>query len=148
MATDDTKCNLYHKTDQGGNSSIFHIQNPYGGIPQNLLTNLIGVGILLALFFIMRKSAWKVIDQLVPKNDMDRWTHIFFSFSNAMSNLGNVRNSQIKEDIHVIDPSEFEEGQIVEDAGDTVKFEENQDHKSIQFLSCFVLITVKIPRKL
>ena len=66
-----------------GNTSIFKIENPYGGIPQNLLTNLIGLSILLSLFLILRKSAWKVINRIVPKNDMDRWNHIFFSFSNT-----------------------------------------------------------------
>lgn len=109
MSSDESKCNLYHKTDQG-NSSIFHIQNPYGGIPQNLLTNLIGVGILLALFLILRKSAWKVINHIVPKNDVDRWTHIFFSFSHAMSHVSNTVNShrhQLEgEDFDVVDPTQ------------------------------------------
>ena len=30
----DEKCNLYHKTTNQGKASVFHFQNPYGGIPQ------------------------------------------------------------------------------------------------------------------
>lgn len=100
----DSTCKLYHKTDQG-NSSLFHLQNPYGGIPQNLLTNAIGLAILLALFLFLRKSAWKVLNHIVPKNDMDRWTHIFFSFSNALTHVSQRRSHQ-EADFEVIDPTE------------------------------------------
>ena len=100
----DSTCKLYHKTDQG-NSSLFHLQNPYGGIPQNLLTNVIGLAILLALFLFLRKSAWKVLNHIVPKNDMDRWTHIFFSFSNALTHVSQRRSHQ-EADFEVIDPTE------------------------------------------
>ena len=107
-ADDDSKCNLYHKNDKG-NSSLINFQNPYGGIPQNLLTNLIGVGILLGLFLVLRKSAWKVINHIVPKNDMDRWTHIFFSFSNALSHVSEIRKSH-QDDFTVIDPTDPTQG--------------------------------------
>ena len=116
---DDSKCNLYHKTDKG-NSSLIHFQNPYGGIPQNLLTNLIGVAILLGLFLILRKSAWKVINHIVPKNDIDRWTHIFFSFSNAMSHVNDLRKSHMDQEDHmdqgfqVEHPGESRSGEITE----------------------------------
>ena len=105
---DDSKCNLYHKSDK--NSSWIQIQNPYGGIPQNLLTNLIGIGILLSLFLILRKSAWKVINHIVPKNDMDRWNHIFFSFSNTVNNFRRNENDEFD----VIDPA-----QVFDDEGIT-----------------------------
>ena len=101
---DEETCKLYHATDQG-NSSLFHLQNPYGGIPQNLLTNLIGLTILLALFLFLRKSAWKVLNHIVPKTDMDRWTHIFFSFSDALSHVSQ-RKSHQDADFTVIDPTE------------------------------------------
>ena len=117
MSDDDsTTCKLYHKPGQG-NSSLFHLQNPYGGLPQNLLTNLIGLAILIALFLFLRKSAWRVLNHIVPKNDMDRWTHIFFSFSNALTHISENRRSHQDPDFSVIDPTEggFEGIQETED---------------------------------
>ena len=61
------------------------MQNTYGGIPQNLVTNLIVIAILVILFVILRKSAWKVVNKIVKKDEVDRWTDIFFSFT---SNIG------------------------------------------------------------
>ena len=100
----------------GGNSSIFKIQNPYGGIPQNLLTNLIGISVLLTLFLILRKSAWKVINRIVPKNDIDRWNHIFFSFSNTINNLRRTDN----EDFDVVDPTEVSTNEGITESGDNL----------------------------
>jgi hypothetical protein len=130
MSDADSKCNLYHKNDTGQNSSIFHIQNPYGGIPQNLLTNLIGVGILVSLFLIMRKSAWKALNQIVHKHDVDHWTDIFFSFTNAVSSIteGNKRKQS-----DVIDPTEggfeaIKEDDDTEDASGHVTYQEPLEH--------------------
>lgn len=70
-----------------------------------MVTNLIGLGILLALFIILRKSAWKVLNRLVPKTDMDRWTHIFFSFTDVFEHVNEKRKGHV-EDITVIDPTQ------------------------------------------
>lgn len=81
MQTDDVKkCKLYNKNQ----SNPFHIEATYGGIPQNLVTNLIILSILLASFLILRKSAWKLLNKIVRKNDVERWTHIFFSFTDHL----------------------------------------------------------------
>ena len=58
---------------------------------QNSVTNLIGLGIILVLFIILRKSAWKLLNHIVPKNDMDKWSQIFFSFSQSIGKLYRVR---------------------------------------------------------
>ena len=50
-----------------------------------MATNLIGLLILVALFVLLRKNAWKVVNKIVKKDEVDRWTHIFFSFT---SNIG------------------------------------------------------------
>ena len=91
------------------------------------VTNLIGLGILLGLFFILRKSAWKVINTLVPKTDLDRWTHIFFSFSQAIDHVNEKRKSRIEEDGVIIDPTEavFEGIQESKDAAEPLQPEEN-----------------------
>ena len=86
------------------------------------VTNLIGLGILLVLFIILRKSAWKVINTLVPKTDLDRWTHIFFSFSHAIDHVNEKRRSRAEDDGGgvIIDPTEavFEGIQESKDADD------------------------------
>ena len=76
---DDDKCALYNKNKSSEN--YLHLQNPYGGIPQNLATNLIGTLVLVILFVLLRKNAWKVVNKIVNKDEVDRWSHIFFSFT-------------------------------------------------------------------
>ena len=46
-----------------------------------MVTNLIVIAILVILFILLRKSAWKVVNKIVKKDEVDRWTHIFFSFT-------------------------------------------------------------------
>ena len=87
---DATKCNLYNKNNQSTNP--YHIQNAYGGIPQNLLTNVIVLSILLILFFLLRKSAWKVLNAF-RRDDLQRWTHTFFDFTtNVVTRMGSQRS--------------------------------------------------------
>ena len=95
------------------------------------VTNLIGLGILLGLFFILRKSAWKVINTLVPKTDLDRWTHIFFSFSNAIDHVNEKRRSRAEDDGGVIiDPTEavfegIQESKDADEPDELLRREEN-----------------------
>ncbi len=63
----------------------YFLQNAYGGLPQNLATNLIVILILIVLFVVLRKSAWKVVNKIVNKDEVDRWTLLFFSFT---TNIG------------------------------------------------------------
>lgn len=83
LGEDDSKCNLYNKSQ----SNVYHLENTYGGIPQNLITNLVGWACLLFLFIVLRKSAWKVLNTVVRKDDLrkiERWTTMFFAFSATM----------------------------------------------------------------
>ena len=48
----------------------YGFKNPYGGIPTNLTTNVICLGVLLILFIIIRKCLLQQIHQ--------NWTHIFY----------------------------------------------------------------------
>jgi len=63
------------------NSTIFPNVNPYGGIPTNLTINLIGLILLLLMFLILRKNAWRLLNKIIRKDDVERWTHTFFSFT-------------------------------------------------------------------
>ena len=96
------------------------------------VTNLIGLGILLVLFIILRKSAWKVINTLVPKTDLDRWTHIFFSFSNAIDHVNEKRRSRAEDDGGgvIIDPTEavfegIQESKDADEPDELLQREEN-----------------------
>ena len=66
------------------NSTLFPNTNPYGGIPTNLFINLIGFILLLLMFLFMRRSAWKAINKIVRKDDMERLTNMFFSFTTGV----------------------------------------------------------------
>ncbi len=62
---------------------MFDFTNHYGGVPQNLLFNLIGYFVLMLLFAVLRRAAgnygrWA----LVRKSDADseaKWTQLFFA---------------------------------------------------------------------
>lgn len=70
-------------------SDPFKIGNNYGGIPVNLVTNLICWAILIILFFIIRKSTIRNVGRKVAKTTIDgvdavnTWTHIFFAGENT-----------------------------------------------------------------
>lgn len=81
-----SRCNLQNKNNHS--SGPLHISNPYGGIPQNLITNSVGLVILLIVFLILRKSALKVLNKIVKKDDVEKWTHLFFSFTASMVDSG------------------------------------------------------------
>ena len=72
------------------NSTIFKNTNAYGGIPTNLTINAVGFVILLLVFLIIRRNAWKALNKIVRKDDVERVTnqvtHMFFSFTTVFSN--------------------------------------------------------------
>lgn len=71
------QCHLYHKNN--GSSGVIKLANSYGGIPQNLITNVIGLTILIVVFLLLRKAAWKVVNKIVKLEEFEKWTHVFFS---------------------------------------------------------------------
>ena len=109
------------------------------------VTNLIGLGILLVLFIILRKSAWKVINTLVPKTDLDRWTHIFFSFSNAIDHVNEKRRSRAEDDGGgvIIDPTEavFEGIQESKDADEPDELLQREENViGMSNYSCYIML--------
>jgi len=81
MSDNGKLCNLYtyNTTDP------FHLGNTYGGLPTNLVTNLIGWTLLMLMFLIVRKSAFKFVklkrlEHITSDlNLMGRITKLFFS---------------------------------------------------------------------
>ena len=61
-------CKLSHTT--GNTTDPFHLGNPYGGLPQNLITNSIGVAIILLLFLVLRKRS--TLAWIMRTDDLER----------------------------------------------------------------------------
>ena len=81
------KCNEFQNSS---GSDPFHIGTEFGGIPSNLLTNIIGWIVIILMFVFTRKSALSVMTNNLERN----WTRIFRLF------LGNssVRESENNSD--------------------------------------------------
>jgi hypothetical protein len=72
------KCNYYVKNDT---VVVFNFANQYGGIPQNLLFNLIGWFLLVLLFAVLRRTAGNFGRLALVRKDDDesKWTQLFFA---------------------------------------------------------------------
>jgi len=85
MGDNKSECGIY---PIGNQSDPFHIGNVYGGIPTNLITNAIGWLLLMILFIMIRKSAFKYmkvenIGHLLSNTEknISRLIQVFFSAS-------------------------------------------------------------------
>lgn len=61
---------------------VFDFSNQYGGIPQNLVFNLIGWAILMLLFAFLRRAAGNYGRWALVRKDSDtdaKWTQLFFA---------------------------------------------------------------------
>ena len=80
---------------------VFDFSNQYGGIPQNLVFNLIGYAILMLLFAFLRRAAGNYGRWALVRKDQDseaKWTELFFapddiSVENDERNRNNAQNS-------------------------------------------------------
>ena len=52
------------------NSTIFFDVDPYGGIPSNLIINLIVFCIFVVIFLVLHKKAYRLVNDIVSK---DKW---------------------------------------------------------------------------
>ena len=75
---DADKCNYYIVKNR---TEFLKFGNPYGGIPQNLLINVIGWAILVLMFAILRRAAGNYGRLALIRKDDDesKWTQIFYS---------------------------------------------------------------------
>lgn len=79
------KCNYYIRKGHGSENEtiVLFQENLYGGIPQNLLVNIIGWLVLMVLFSLLRRAAGNYGRlALVRKDDQDdtsKWTQLFFA---------------------------------------------------------------------
>ena len=50
-----------------------------------MVTNIIFTLVLLVIFVVLRKNAWRLVNRIARKSDVDRWTHLFFSFTSDVA---------------------------------------------------------------
>ena len=95
LEPDPHKCNYY--IDSSNQTEYFNFSNPYGGIPQNLLINVIGWAVLVLLFAVLRRAAGNYGRlALIRKDDVEsKWTQVFFSHED--SNSGDVEEQEQEE---------------------------------------------------
>ncbi|TRY76367.1 hypothetical protein TCAL_11352 [Tigriopus californicus] len=72
------KCNYYMKNDT---AVILDFTIKYGGIPQNLVINLVGWALLVGLFALLRRAAGNYGRLALVRKDDDesKWTQVFFA---------------------------------------------------------------------
>ena len=66
--------------------------NPYGGIPSNLLINTLGLTILILIFVILHKKAYKNINKVLRKDYFQQRFHSAESTSTTAIQRHSVRN--------------------------------------------------------
>ena len=81
MNQNETRCSLNQNEID---STLLPDINPYGGIPQNLIINTIGSSILILIFLILRKRAYKLLHSVVKNNDVQQLSHSVSSFSSRI----------------------------------------------------------------
>ena len=128
MSGNASECGIY---PAGNQSDPFHLGNVYGGIPTNLITNTIGWILLMILFILIRKSAFKFVklenlgDFLSnTERNMSRVIQVFFSasqpadkpeYEEGIAN-GGFRSSPTRADI--VDENDADTIVVCDDNGD------------------------------
>ena len=75
-----TKCNYF--VIKNNQTYVLDFSNQYGGIPQNIVFNLIGWLVLMALFAFLRRAAGNYGRWALVRKDQDseaKWTELFFA---------------------------------------------------------------------
>ena len=67
------------------NSSIFFDVDPYGGIPSNLIINLILFCIFVVIFLVLHKKAYRLVNEIVSKDEWQKHLQSLRSESSRMS---------------------------------------------------------------
>ena len=65
----NSSCKL---SNEGNSTDPFHLGNPYGGIPQNLIINAVGVALIVVMFLVLRKRA--ALSWIMRTEDIERLT--------------------------------------------------------------------------
>ena len=97
------KCNYY--VNNNNSVVVFDFSNKYGGIPQNLLFNLIGWVLLMLAFTILRRAAGNYGRlALVRRKDEAietmKWTELFFAPDDVVPDASRSRNSNFVIESH------------------------------------------------
>lgn len=96
--TDDEGCMLVNTTQN------VIITGAYNGIPQTLILNLVSWTFLIALFCVLRRTAWNYGRMALVQRTKSRWTNLFYRGGDGDA-LVNRRRSA--DDVHNIDEGFF-----------------------------------------
>jgi len=106
---DPGKCNYFIVN---GRTEIIKFGNPYGGIPQNLLINIVGWTILVLLFALIRRAAGNYGRLALIRRDDDesKWTEIFYSQQDDEGGGGESRDRETEDkDTDSVTTADFSE---------------------------------------
>ena len=70
MTTESKNETVCGERTHASNSTIFFDVDPYGGIPSNLIINLIVFCIFVVIFLVLHKKAYRLVNDIVSK---DKW---------------------------------------------------------------------------
>ena len=70
MTTESKNKTVCGERTHASNSTIFFDVDPYGGIPSNVIINLIVFCIFVAIFLVLHKKAYRLVNDIVSK---DKW---------------------------------------------------------------------------
>ena len=85
MDKEATKENVCGERTNAANSTLFFEVDPYGGIPSNLIINLIFFAIFVIIFLVLHKKAYRLVNDIVSK---DKWQRHLQSLRSESSEMG------------------------------------------------------------
>ena len=84
MAKESKKENVCGERANAANSTLFFDVDPYGGIPSNLIINLIFFAIFVIIFLVLHKKAYRLVNDIVSK---DKWQRHLQSLRSELSGM-------------------------------------------------------------
>ena len=85
MTTESKNKTVCGERTHASNSTIFFDVDPYGGIPSNLIINLIVFCIFVVIFLVLHKKAYRLVNEIVSKDKWQRHLQSLRSESSGMT---------------------------------------------------------------
>ena len=85
MTTESKNKTVCGERTHASNSTIFFDVDPYGGIPSNVIINLIVFCIFVAIFLVLHKKAYRLVNDIVSKDKWQRHLQSLRSESSGMT---------------------------------------------------------------
>ena len=85
MTTESKNKTVCGERTHASNSTIFFDVDPYGGIPSNLIINLIVFCIFVIIFLVLHKKAYRLVNEIVSKDKGQKHLQSLRSESSGMA---------------------------------------------------------------